>query len=47
MDQYHEVIEGKVSRGTGAKKIKNKDKTLAHVGGEFVKTKIGNPLRKK
>ena len=41
MDQYHEVIEGKVRRGSGAKKVKNRDKRLAHVGGSHVKTKIG------
>ncbi len=41
MDQYHEVLKGKVRRGTGAKKVKNRDKKLAHVGGTFVATKLG------
>ncbi|MEM4295608.1 MAG: hypothetical protein QXS91_02265, partial [Candidatus Anstonellales archaeon] len=39
--QYHEVIKGKVSRGTGAKKVKAKDKKLAHAGGYFIPTRIG------
>jgi small subunit ribosomal protein S8e len=45
--QYHEVIEGKVSRGTGAKKVKARDKRLAHVGGYFIQTKIGEREIKK
>ena len=42
MDQYHEVLEGKVRRGTGAKKVKYRDKKLAHVGGYPIRTKLSN-----
>ncbi len=38
--QYHKVIKGKVSRGTGAKKIKARDKRLIHVGGYETNTKV-------
>ncbi len=31
--QYHEARVGKVTRGTGAKRIPNRDKKLAHAGG--------------
>ena len=48
MDQYHEVLEGKVRRGTGAKKVKYRDKKLAHVGGYPAKTKLDEKeLREK
>ncbi len=38
---YHEVIKGKVSRGTGAKKRKNRDKKKAHIGRYPINTQIG------
>ncbi|RME79192.1 MAG: 30S ribosomal protein S8e [Methanobacteriota archaeon] len=41
MKQYHQTVKGKVRRGTGAKKLKSRDKKLAHVGGVFLNTKIG------
>ena len=47
MDQYHEVVKGKVIRGTGAKKVKFRDKKKAHVGGSFTATKVGQRITKK
>ncbi len=45
--QYHKVIKGKVSRGTGAKKVKAADKRLRHVGNYPANTKLaGNEERK-
>ncbi len=46
MDQYHERMRGKTSKGTGAKKEKNRDKRLAHTGGTFVATKPGKEKKK-
>lgn len=40
MDQYHENYEGKVSKGTGGKKVKFSDKRLVHAGGTFTATKL-------
>ncbi len=45
--QYHEVVKGKVSRGTGAKKVKHRDKRLAHVGGYPTHTKVGDERKIK
>jgi len=39
--QYHERLTGKVLRGSGAKKVKARDKRLVHAGGYFIPTKIG------
>jgi len=47
MKQYHEAYEGKVSKGTGGKRIKSRDKRLAHVGGEFASTRVGESEKKK
>ncbi len=46
MENYHEVIEGKVSRGTGAKKEKFRDKRKAHIGRPPIKTRVGKEERK-
>jgi small subunit ribosomal protein S8e len=40
MDQYHENYTGKVSRGTGGKKVRFSDKRLVHAGGTFTATKL-------
>jgi small subunit ribosomal protein S8e len=40
MDQYHEGIGKKVLGGTGGRRKKFADKTLAHVGGKFTSTKV-------
>ena len=45
--QYHEVVEGTVSRGTAAKKVKHRDKRLAHVGGYPTLTKVGEKRKIK
>jgi len=42
MKQYHDAVGKKVSRGTGGRKKKSKDKSLAHVGGSFTSTKIAD-----
>ncbi len=42
MKQYHEPRTKKVSGGTGGRKGKAKDKSLAHVGGSFASTKIAD-----
>ncbi|MEM2947955.1 MAG: 30S ribosomal protein S8e [Candidatus Anstonellales archaeon] len=47
MEQYHEAYRGKVSKGTGGKRIENRDKRLAHVGGEFASTKTSESEKKK
>ena len=41
MKQYHKPQTKKASRGTGAKRVKSMDKKLAHVGGFFSATKVG------
>ncbi|MEM3422910.1 MAG: hypothetical protein QXF35_02800 [Candidatus Bilamarchaeaceae archaeon] len=40
MKQYHKPQTKKVSRGTGAKRVKFSDKKLAHIGGVFSATKV-------
>ncbi len=40
MQQYHKPHTKKVSSGTGGKRIKLRDKKLAHVGGVFAATKV-------
>lgn len=47
MEQYHEAYKGKVSKGTGGRRIKSRDKKLAHVGGEFASTKVSESEKKK
>lgn len=47
MKQYHEAYTGKVSKGTGGRRIKSRDKKLAHVGGEFASTKVSDSEKKK
>lgn len=47
MEQYHEAYAGKVSKGTGGRRIKSMDKKLAHVGGEFASTKVSESEKKK
>ncbi|MGB9719675.1 MAG: 30S ribosomal protein S8e [Candidatus Anstonellales archaeon] len=47
MEQYHEAYKGKVSKGTGGRRIKGRDKKLAHVGGEFASTKVSESEKKK
>jgi len=42
MKQYHDAVGKKVSRGTGGRKKKSKDISLAHVGGSFASTKIAD-----
>ncbi len=39
MQQYHKPHTKKVSSGTGGKRIKFRDKKLAHIGGVFASTK--------
>ncbi len=46
--QYHENLEGTVSRGTGGKKVKHHDKKKAHVGSPPTMTRLGDKeVRKK
>lgn len=40
MQQYHKPHTKKVSSGTGGKRIKFRDKKLAHLGGAFSATKV-------
>lgn len=40
MKQYHEPHRKKVSKGTGGRRGKARDKKLAHVGGVFVSTRV-------
>ena len=40
MQQYHKPHTKKVSSGTGGKRIKFRDKKLAHIGGVFTATKV-------
>jgi small subunit ribosomal protein S8e len=40
MDQYHEDYRGKVSSGTGGRKVKFSDKRLCHMGGTFTGTRL-------
>ncbi len=47
MEQYHEAYVGKVSKGTGGKRIGSRDKKLAHIGGEFASTKVSDSEKKK
>ena len=42
MKQYHDAARKKVSSGTGGRKKKAKDKSLAHIGGSFTATKIAD-----
>ncbi|MEM4359384.1 MAG: hypothetical protein QXT45_02525 [Candidatus Bilamarchaeaceae archaeon] len=42
MKQYHEPYRKKVSSGTGGKKVKFRDKKLAHVGGVFSATRVSD-----
>lgn len=42
MQQYHKPHTKKVSSGTGGKRIKFRDKKLAHVGGVFTATKVSS-----
>jgi small subunit ribosomal protein S8e len=47
MQQYHESnFRKKVSKGSGGKRIKNRDKKLAHIGGVFSATKVSKEERK-
>lgn len=41
MYQYHEARTKKVSSGTGGSRVKFRDKKLAHIGGRFTATKVG------
>lgn len=47
MEQYHEAYKGKVSKGTGGRRVKSRDKKLAHIGGEFASTKVSESEKKK
>lgn len=40
MKQYHKPHTKKVSSGTGARRVKFRDKKLAHMGGVFTATKV-------
>lgn len=40
MKQYHKPHTKKVSSGTGARRVKFRDKKLAHIGGVFIATKV-------
>ena len=42
MQQYHKPHNKKVSAGTGGRRLKSKDKRLAHVGGVFTNTKVAD-----
>ena len=42
MKQYHKPHTKKVSSGTGGKRVKFRDKKLAHVGGVFAATKVAD-----
>ncbi|MBS3067203.1 30S ribosomal protein S8e [Candidatus Micrarchaeota archaeon] len=42
MKQYHKPHTKKVSSGTGGKRVKFRDKKLAHVGGVFTATKVAD-----
>lgn len=42
MDQYHRSPRKKVSAGTGGKRLKSRDKKLAHMGGVFASTKVSD-----
>lgn len=47
MEQYHEAYRGKISKGSGGRRIGSRDKKLAHVGGEFASTKVSESEKKK
>ncbi len=42
MTQYHRPVHKKVSSGTGGSKGKSGDKKLAHLGGFFTATRVGD-----
>ena len=42
MKQYHKPHAKKVSSGTGARRVKFRDKKLAHTGGVFTATKVAS-----
>ncbi|MCS7122713.1 MAG: 30S ribosomal protein S8e [Candidatus Micrarchaeota archaeon] len=44
---YHEVRSGTVSRGTGAKKVPNRDKIKAHIGRDRILTKLSDHEERK
>lgn len=44
---YHEVRRGTVYRGTGAKKVPNRDKIKAHIGRDRIYTKLDNIEERK
>ncbi len=39
--QYHEPSRKKVSKGSGGRKRKSRDRKLAHIGGGFTASKVG------
>lgn len=47
MDQYHRSFAKKVSSGTGGKRLKGRDKKLAHIGGTFSAIKVADADTKK
>jgi small subunit ribosomal protein S8e len=47
MSMYHEVLEGTVSRGTGAKKVAYRDKVKAHIGRPPTETKLGEKEKRE
>jgi small subunit ribosomal protein S8e len=47
MDQYHGNFTGKVSKGTGGKRVKFSDKRLAMAGGTFTATKLSQKEERK
>lgn len=44
---YHEVREGTVYRGTGAKKVPNRDKVKVHIGRARILTKLDTKEERK
>ncbi|MFH1221549.1 MAG: 30S ribosomal protein S8e [Candidatus Micrarchaeota archaeon] len=46
MKQYHNPAKKKVSRGTGARRVKYKDKKLCHIGGVFTSTRVSETERR-
>ncbi len=44
---YHEVRKGTVYRGTGAKKVPNRDKVKVHIGRARIFTKLDNKEERK
>ncbi len=47
MKQYHKPHTKKVSTGTGARRLKFRDKKRAHVGGVFISTRVADAEKRE